>query len=61
MEGEGVTFCRIETASGNAIVIAFDHPRCNASLRAIAMLRRFDLIIEGMMPVVIVFPPDRLT
>jgi hypothetical protein len=24
------------------------------------MLRRFDLIIEGMMPVVIVFPPDRL-
>jgi hypothetical protein len=60
MEGEDATLCRIETKDRHAIVIAFDHPRCNASLRAIAMLRRFDLIIEGMMPVVIVFPPDRL-
>jgi hypothetical protein len=55
----GIVCCRIETARGNAITIAFES-EYRSFLAAARRLGAFTLVIEGMMPVVIVFSTDCL-
>jgi hypothetical protein len=57
MNDDEMLYCRIETEQHHAIVIAFDRTRDADFLRALIVSRRFSLVIEGMVPVIIATRP----
>jgi hypothetical protein len=56
MDIEDETYCRIETAKGNFIVLAFDQQHHDL-LRAASRRGSFTLVVEGMVPVEVPTPP----